>query len=151
MNKIPGQITHHLFRRQVLVQINGYNESIKFNEDFELILRIAKKCMFYGVNKIGLIRHIRRDSWSKSDPYIVYPGIEDFLDIAENKELFPIIEINKRRKENRISLVKKLLKQRKKWAEVNPYLDEAFNIKQPENIKEILLFSLNSIYKIVSR
>lgn len=149
-NGIPGQVTNHLFRRLSLIEINGYNESLKFNEDFELILRISKKWMFYGVDRVDFIRYLRKDSWSKSDPYIAYTGVEDFLDIATNTKLLPIAEINQRRKENRLSLVKKLIVQRVKWSDINPYINEAYKIKKPETIKEILLFSLNTIYKIVS-
>ena len=62
-NGIPGQITHHLFRRDIVNEVNGYNESLKFNEDFEFLLRIAKKGLFFGVNRILFIQHMRADSW----------------------------------------------------------------------------------------
>ena len=143
INGIPGQITNHLFRKSILTEVEGYNEFLRFNEDFDLILRIAKKSMFRGVNKVGFIQHIRGDSWSKTDPYIVYNGVEDFLETALNKKLLPLIEINKRKKENRLSLVKKLLVQREKWSKVKPYIDEAFDIMAPQNIKELIIFSLN--------
>jgi len=144
---IPGQITHHLFRKNIITELNGYDESLKFNEDFELILRIAKKWKFYGVNKIGFIQHIRKDSWSNLDPYIAYYGVEKFLETALNRELLPVNEIDQRRKENRLSLVKNLLHQRIKWSEVIPYIDEAFDIMRPQNIKEFTLFILNKIFK----
>lgn len=144
-NGIPGGSPYHLFRRKVLIDVNGYSESLKFNEDFELILRIAKKWMLFGVNRTGFIRHIRKDSWSRLDPYISYNGVESFLKVAENKKLLHIIEINKRKKENRLSLVKSLLLQRKKWQEIRPYLYNAFNTTRPENTKELVLFILSKI------
>ena len=147
-NGIPGQITNHLFRKDVLVEVNGYNESLKFNEDFELILRIAKSWMFFGVNRVGFIQHIREDSWSNSDPYIAYAGVESFLQTSLDEKLLPVIEVNKRSKENRLSLVKKLLYQKYKWSEVSPYIDEAFGIAAPLNVKEYVLFFLNKIIKI---
>ena len=52
-NGIPGQITNHLFRKDVLIEVNGYNESLKFNEDFELILRIAR--VGSSLELIGLV------------------------------------------------------------------------------------------------
>ena len=148
-NGIPGQITNHLFRKDILIEVKGYDELLKFNEDFELILRIAKKWMFRGVNKVGFIQHIRKDSWSKSDPYIAYNGVEEFLETALNKKLLPLIEINKRKKENRLSLVKKLLVRRVKWSKVVPYIDEAFDIIRPQNIKEYMLYILNKFMKIL--
>ena len=147
-NGIPGGSSHYFFRRKVLIEINGYNESLKFNEDFEMILRIAKKWMFYGVNRVGFIQYIRQDSWSNSDPYIAYAGVESFLQTSLDEKLLPVIEINKRRKENRLSLVKKLLSQKCKWSEVSPYIDEAFGISAPLSIKESVLFFLNKIIKI---
>ena len=146
-NGIPGQITHHLFRRDIVNEVNGYNESLKFNEDFEFLLRIAKKGLFFGVNRIGFIQHMRADSWSKSDPYYAYNGVEDFLNLALNKELLPQIEIKLRRKENRLSLAKVILFQRTKFKEAIPYIDEAFDIIKPQNIKEYTLFYLNKILK----
>ena len=144
---IPGQITNHLFRKNILLEVNGYDELLKFNEDFELILRIAKKFMFCGVNEVGFIQHIREDSWSKSDPYIAFEGVELFLETALNKKLLPFYEIEQRRKENRLSLVKKLLARRIRWNEVIPYIDQAFDIIKPQNAKEYILFFLNKILK----
>ena len=146
-NGIPGQITHHLFRRDIVNEVNGYNESLKFNEDFEFLLRIAKKGLFFGVNRVGFIQHMREDSWSKSDPYYAYNGVEDFLNLASKKELLPQIEIKLRRKENRLSLAKVILFQRTKLKEAIPYIDEAFDIIKPQNIKEHALFYLNKTLK----
>ena len=42
-NGIPGGSPFQFFRREALRDVNGFNESLKFNEDFELILRISKK------------------------------------------------------------------------------------------------------------
>ncbi len=144
---IPGQITNHLFKKNILLEVNGYDELLKFNEDFELILRIAKKSMFYGVNEVGFIQHIREDSWSKSDPYIAFEGVELFLETASNKKLLPFHEIEQRRKENRLSLVKKLLARRIRWNEAIPYIDQAFDIIKPQNAKEYILFFLNKVLK----
>lgn len=146
-NGIPGQITNHLFRKDVLIEVNGYNEFLKFNEDFELILRIAKSWKFFGINRAGFIQHIREDSWSKTNPYVSYAGVEDFLETALSQELLPLTEIQNRRKENRLSLVKRILIQRTKWKTAIPYIDEAFDIIGPQNIKEFILFILNKILK----
>ena len=146
-NGIPGQITNHLFRKDILIKVNGYNESLKFNEDFDLILRVAKNKMFRGINKVGFIQHIREDSWSKSDPHVTFNGVEDFLDNALHKKLLPISEIDQRRKDNRLSLVKKLLFKRAGWREAAPYISQAFDIIKPKNFKEFILFLLNIILK----
>ena len=146
---VPGGSSYHFFRKKVLMELNGYHEFLKFNEDFELILRISKKWVFFGINKPGFIRHIRDNSWSNLDPYISFNGVESFLDIAFRNELLPIIEINKRRKENRLTLIKTLLRQGRKFKEVIPYTDEAFDIMHPQNTKEFLLHTFNRIIKII--
>tara|TARA_Y100000385_G_scaffold289286_1_gene358242 strand:- start:1995 stop:2903 length:909 start_codon:yes stop_codon:yes gene_type:complete len=146
-NGIPGQITSHFFQKKVLLEINGYNETLKFNEDFELILRIAKKWLFYGVNKTGFIQYFRDDSWSKSDSYAAFNGVENFLEIAKKNNLLPINEVSKRKKENRLTLAKKLLVKEKKIYEAAPYIEEAFRIVKPENLKEHLINIVNKILK----
>ncbi len=146
-NGIPGQITNYLFRKDILTAVEGYNESLKFNEDFDLILRIAKIKMFRGINRVGFIQHIRENSWSKSDPYVTFNGVEEFLDNAFDKKLLPINEIEQRRKDNRLTLVKKLLVKRSKWKDAVPYINEAFDIIKPVNFKEFILFLLNKILK----
>lgn len=146
---VPGGSPNHFFRKKILMESNGYHESLKFNEDFELILRISKKWAFLGVNRPGFIRHIRNNSWSNKDPYISYNGVESFLDIAFKNELLPFIEINKRRKENRLTLIKNFLVQGRKFIEVIPYIDEAFDIMYPQNIREFLLHTLNRMIKTI--
>ena len=146
-NGIPGQITNYLFRKDILLEVGGYNESLKFNEDFDLILRIAKFKMFRGFNKVGFIQHIRENSWSKSDQYITFNGVEKFLDNAFDKKLLPINEIDQRRKDNRLSLIKKLLAKRSSWSDAVPYINEAFDIIKPVNFKEFILFFLSKILK----
>ena len=146
-NGIPGQITNYLFRKDILMEVGGYNESLKFNEDFDLILRMAKIKMFRGINRVGFIQHIRENSWSKSDPYITFNGVEDFLDNASDKKLLPINEIEQRRKDNRLTLVKNILVKRSKWSDAVPYINEAFDTIKPVNFKEFILFFLNKILK----
>lgn len=146
-NGIPGQITSHFFQKKVLLEIKGYNEKLKFNEDFELILRIAKKWLFYGVNKVGFIQYFRNDSWSKSDPIAAFNGVENFLEIAKKNSLLPLVEVSKRKKENRLTLAKKLLIKEKKIYEAVLYIDEAFNIVEPENLKEHFINIFNKVVK----
>ena len=146
-NGIPGQITNYLFKKDILLEVDGYNESLKFNEDFDLIMRIAKIKMFRGINKVGFIQHIRKDSWSKSDPQIAFNGVEEFLNNADLHNLLPKHEIEQRRKENRLSLVKKLLFKRADWKDIIPHINKAFDIIKPQNVTEFLLFFLNKILK----
>ena len=145
---IPGGPPYHLFRRKALNEVDGYNESLKFSEDFELILRLSKKWKFKGVNKVGFVRHIRKNSWSKSDPYLAYFGVEKFLEIATSNKLLSSDEILQRKKDNKLTLVKRLVGQRKSWAEISKYIDDAFKLKLPKNIKESSLFILNIIWKL---
>ena len=101
-NGTPGGSPCHFFRAEVLNEVDGFDEDLKFNEDFELILRISKKWKFLGINKPGFIRHIRKDSWSNADPNISYYGVEEFLKTAKAKNLLLCSEISKRKKENRL-------------------------------------------------
>ena len=91
--------------------------------------------------------HFLNNSWSNFNPHISFNGVESFLDIALRDKLLPIIEINKRRKENRLTLIKIFLKQGRKFEEVITYIDEAFDIMDPQNTKEFLLYTFNRIIK----
>ncbi len=146
-NGIPGGSPFQFFRREALDEVNGFDEYLKFNEDFELILRISKKWKFLGINKPGFIRHFREDSWSNTDPNTAYYGVEDFLSIAKSKNLLSNNEISKRKKENRLTLVKKLVLSGSKIDEVIPFIDDAFKIKKPQNFKEFILFGIVKIYR----
>ena len=148
--EIPGGAPFHLFRKEVLISENGFNESIRFNEDFELILRIARKWKLFSENRAGFIRHIRNDSFSKKNAENSHKGVEVFLDIALKNNLLPIYEINKRRKENKLSLVKKLLIEKRKWHKVHLYIDQAFKYSGPKGYKELIIYIFNKIYKLFS-
>ena len=150
-NGIPGGSPFQFFRREVLNEVDGFDEHLKYNEDFELILRISKKWKFLGINKPGFIRHLRKDSWSNADPNIAYYGVEEFLKIAKRKNLLSSIEISKRKKENRLTLVKKLVLSGSKISQVIPYIEEAFKIIKPQNFKEYILFYIGIIYTKIYR
>ena len=44
--KMEFQVISFQFFRRKAREVNGFNESLKFNEDFELILRISKNGNF---------------------------------------------------------------------------------------------------------
>ena len=66
---------------------------------------------------------------------------------ADQYNLLPKNEIDQRRKENTLSLVKKLLLERTSLRDIVPYINEAFVIIKPKNFREFLLFFLSKILK----
>lgn len=72
--------------------------------------------------------------------------MEKFLKTARIKNLLLCTEISKRKKENRLTLVKKLFLSGSKISQVIPYIVEAFEIKKPQNFKEFVLFYIGIIY-----
>jgi glycosyltransferase involved in cell wall biosynthesis len=40
LGKVPGGVPSYLFRRSALVSIGGFDESLRYNEDFDLLLRL---------------------------------------------------------------------------------------------------------------
>lgn len=139
-NKIPGSVHYYIFRKDVLDEIKGFNEDLKFNEDFEILARILKKYKVKGINRVVYYRNSRDNSWSKSNPIKAYLGVEDFLNLAEKNELMDLEEITIRRKENRLSYVKKQILKEKSLKHLKNIVDEAFSIKKPKNIKEKILY-----------
>lgn len=147
---ISGSALSYLFRKDALVEINGFNESLKFNEDFELLLRIGKKWKFHGIENVVFKRFARSDSWSKSNSYKAYEGVKEFLVVAERDNLLDQDEIEQREKENTLSLVKKLIEQRVSWKEISPFVKQAFLKKKPTNIKEHIVKQIDNMYMLFS-
>jgi len=142
---IPGGSCYYIFKKNIFKEVGGFNIHLSHNEDFELLLRIAKKWKFYGIDTFACKIYIRSESLSRKNYYKSYEGVEQFLDLAIQNNLLSDNEISIRRKENRLSLVKKMIYNNGSWNEISSYIIEAFIFKKPNSIKEYFIFIINSI------
>lgn len=107
----PGGAPSYLFKRGPLLEVNGFDTSLKQNEDFDLILRLIKAgYTFSGSNEATFIRHLRDDSLTRnSNYYRSYKRVNEFLYKAWKQEYLSKVEITKRACFNFLSLVRKSL------------------------------------------
>ncbi len=96
-----------MFVRSFFEDVNGFNESLTHNEDFDLILRLMKRGEFESLPNITLRKNFRDGSQSNKDYVYSYYGVRKFLLIAQEKNLLSEDEIIARNKENLLSYGKK--------------------------------------------
>ena len=99
----PGGAVSYIFRREVLIDVNGFREDLYLFEDFELILRIlSSTARLVGCDQPGFYRHYTPNSLSRGTPINVRLRIErKFLCIARQNDLLSYWEIARRSLYNR--------------------------------------------------
>lgn len=107
----PGGAPSYLFKRGPLLEVNGFDTSLKQNEDFDLILRLIKTgYTFSGNNETTFIRHLRDDSLTRNRNYYrSYKRVNEFLYKAWKQEYLSKVEIIRRACFNFLALVRKSL------------------------------------------
>lgn len=110
-NGFPGGAPSYLYKREYLVGLNGFDTSLKQNEDFDLILRLIKAgYTFSGSNEATFIRHLRDNSLTRNSNYFrSYKRVNKFLCKSWREGYLSKFEIIKRGCLNFLSLIKKSL------------------------------------------
>ncbi|TGN39939.1 glycosyltransferase family 2 protein [Marinobacter confluentis] len=75
----------YFFRRSSLESVCGFDELLRNNEDFDLLLRIGLKYKIKTHKDIVFKQRCRPDSLSKSDPIQALVGVLAFCDKLENE------------------------------------------------------------------
>ena len=97
MGKVPGGAPAYIFKKKSLISINGFDESLTYNEDFDLLLRLIKSgFQLLGTNIPGFIRNVRNTSLTRSNPIKVQKGGRRFLKKAYRLGLMGNHELIKR-------------------------------------------------------
>ena len=93
-NKVPGGAPAYIFKKEALEHIEGFDESLIYNEDFDLLLRLIKSgYSLVGNNEPGFIRNINRSSLTRSSSLKALHGGRQFLKKAFFEDLLSIDEI----------------------------------------------------------
>lgn len=143
---IPGGAPFYLLRKNLLISLGGFDETIKCNEDYDLIIRLfinGYKCK--SSNSIGYFRNIREDSLSRPlNPMLNFKRVMYFLDKAEKMNFYEKEYLNYRRLEVHMTLVKSLILSAQVKESII-YARKGFNYSKPINLKQkiIYLFSLS--------
>lgn len=101
LGKAPGGAPSYIFKRDALLDINGFDEALYFNEDFDLLLRLIKSgYKLIGTSEPGFIRNINLDSLTRASSIKALKGGRLFLKKAfieglmSNNEIFKRLIIN---------------------------------------------------------
>jgi glycosyltransferase involved in cell wall biosynthesis len=58
-----------LFRREVIAEAGGFDPRVRYQQDGELMIRIAARRPIIGVEHVGMLHRLRPPSWARSDYY----------------------------------------------------------------------------------
>ena len=134
INGFPGGVPMYLFRRSPLIEIGGFDTTLKQNEDFDLVLRLMHAGYnLAGDNFIGYARNLRSGSLTRGGNYkSAYQNVSDFLGKAEAGKYFSNEEMSNRRALNALSCWKKCFLKFEEFSFQRFLLDEA--LRNPEII-----------------
>ena len=97
MGKVPGGAPSFIFKRDALIDIDGFDESLTFNEDFDLLLRLIKSGHYLiGTDEPGFIRNENENSLTRLSVLKSLKGGRYFLKKAFQEKLLGNFEILKR-------------------------------------------------------
>lgn len=111
---IPGGSPFFLFNKSALVQIGGFDEELKCNEDYDILIRLIKaEKKVKGCTPVGYYRNIRLNSLSRpTDPVKNFNRVMFFLEKAERLNYYSFEYLNQRKMATHITYVKGLLEER---------------------------------------
>lgn len=105
--KAPGGVPSYLIRKEAFDAVGGFDPTLKFNEDFDLLLRmLSMGYAFYGVQEPGFIRVINPDSLTRSDVLKSLGAGRDFLRKAYRESLLSNREVFRRYMLNYLSVAR---------------------------------------------
>lgn len=97
LGKVPGGAPAYLFKKDPLLQIGGFDEALKFNEDFDLLLRLIDHGYYFiGTNAPGFVRNVVDNSLTRGSRLKSLSGSRVFLIKAYRQRLLGYREIIKR-------------------------------------------------------
>ena len=139
-----GSAPCYLFNKDILTKVNGFDENLINNEDFDLIIRlIKKKYMYKNLNVKGLIIHKTNNSVSRSYNFEnKFLQSVKFLEKAKKNNYFSNKELKIRHKELYITYAIDMIKNKFFTKKIFKILKKSFTFNKPSNLKEYLLFLL---------
>ena len=88
---IPGNVSAYLFRRKPLLEIGGFDNELWYNEDIDLLIRLARQYKLKTHRDLVSMRRIRTGSLSNTNPRTVLDHSIEFAEkLRENDPEIPI-------------------------------------------------------------
>lgn len=141
---IPGGSPFFLFNKSALVQIGGFDEELKCNEDYDILIRLIKAGKkVKGSTPAGFYRNLRQNSLSRpSDPMKHFTCVMFFLEKAEKFNFYSYNYLQERRMMAHMMLVKGLVLNGKLFMAM-VFARKGFNFHKPVNVKQYLVYILS--------
>lgn len=109
--RAPGGVPSYLLQRRAVAEVGGFDESMWFNEDFDLILRMMKRgYKVVGTDSPGFIRNVSGVSLTRRDKSRSLVGGRRFLLKAWREGLLSRREIVRRMGVNYLSHCRQLFR-----------------------------------------
>jgi len=138
---IPGGSPFFLFNKASLIEIGGFDEKLKCNEDYDIIIRLIQaKKYCKGSTDAGFYRNLRHDSLSRpNDPKKAFNAVMQFLEKAEKNNFYSLEVLNYRKMAAHITCVKGLIS-KNKFFEAFLLSRAGFKYSKPCTIKQKLIY-----------
>ncbi len=137
---IPSGSPFLVHRRAALLEVGGFDETLRINEDLDLMLRLAKLGHWVaGTSEPTVVRLIRPASSSRRNTRALVSRIDEFLDKAQAQALLSDASIRRRRKLVRLQVGKRLLIEGAPPQEIVGVFQDAFSFAAPDGRRERLL------------
>lgn len=138
---MPGGAPFFLFSKKALEEVSGFDEELKCNEDYDVLIRLIKgnkKCK--GSTGSGFYRNIRPNSLSRpNDPVKHFNRVMLFLGKAEKYNFYSREYLAKRKMAIYLTCVKGLLQQNKPIKALL-YARKGFKFSKPITRKQKLIY-----------
>ncbi|WP_198305535.1 glycosyltransferase family 2 protein [Arcobacter vandammei] len=138
---IPGGSPFFLFNKSSLIQVNGFDEKLKCNEDYDILIRLIKtEKRVKGCVPAGFYRNIRPNSLSRpANPTKLFERVMFFLEKAERLNYYSIDYLNQRKMSAYITYTKGLLGN-KEFIKAFRYARKGFKYSKPVTNKQKLVY-----------
>lgn len=138
---IPGGSPFFLFNKSALVKIGGFDEELKCNEDYDILIRLIKAGKkVKGSTPAGFYRNLRSNSLSRpSDPMKHFTCVMFFLEKAERLNYYSFEYLNQRKMATHITYVKGLLEERQ-FIKAFKYARKGFKYSKPVTGKQKIVY-----------
>ena len=140
---IPAGLPFQLHRREALSKVGGFDESLRVNEDFDLLLRLAKAGFrIAGSGEPTVMRRVHPGSLTRLDPVRTLSDLERFLPKAERDALLSPDAVASKRKWARLTLGKLQIARAATAYDGIETLREAFDYGAPKGLQQWAVYGV---------